>query len=46
MRYCHPTPLNRRRAVEALAAVFGEKTDEEDIKDTDRIDLPYSITNN
>lgn len=43
LRYCHPTPENKRNAVEVLAAVFGKKMDEEDIKDTDRIDLPHSI---
>jgi hypothetical protein len=29
MRCCHSTPEDRRRAVEALAMVIGEKIDEE-----------------
>jgi len=28
MRYAHPTPENKRRAVEALAAVFGTQRDD------------------
>ena len=30
LRYAHPTPENRRRAVDALAAVFGRKSNEVD----------------
>jgi hypothetical protein len=31
MRYAHPTPENRRRAVNVLAAVFGGESVEEDM---------------
>ncbi len=36
LRYAHPTPQNRRRAVEALAAVFGRKSNEVDTYRTPR----------
>jgi hypothetical protein len=44
--YAHPTSENKRKAVDVLAAVFGEKREERDIQATDRRDLPYSITSN
>ncbi len=46
MRYAHPTPENKRRAVNVLTAVFADKSVEEDIQATDRRDLTHSITNN
>jgi len=44
--YAHPTPENKRKAVEVLAAVFGGESVEEDIQVPDMRDLPYSRTNN
>ncbi len=46
MRYAHPTPENKKRAFNVLAAVFGGESVEEDMQVTDKRDLPYSITNN
>ena len=46
LRFCHPTPENKRNAVVVLAAVIGEMTVEEKITDTDRIGSTHSITNN
>jgi len=48
MRYAHPTPENKRRAVNVLAAVFGEKIDIEDAipaQVTIKKDLVYPTTN-
>ena len=46
MRYAHPSPENKRRAVNVLAAVFGGERVEEDLLVPDMRDLPYSRTNN
>ena len=39
--YAHPSPENKRKAVEVLAAVFGGESVEGDIQVTDKRDLPY-----
>jgi len=44
--YVHPSPENKRKAVEVLAAVFGGGSVGEDIKVSDMRDLPYSRTDN
>lgn len=53
MRYAHPTPENKRKAVNALAIVFGEERHEEDkgrrreqVFPELRDDVSTEITNN
>jgi len=49
MKYAHPTPENKRKAVNVLADVFGEKSDIEDAipaQITIKKDLAYPEINN
>ncbi len=48
MRYAHPTPENKRKAVNVLATAFGDKSDIEDAIPTQvtiKKDLVYPSTN-
>ena len=45
MRYAHPTPENKRKAVNVLAAIFGKETQKEDTIITQE-DITPSISTN